>query len=151
FQEIMIFGDHLNQNKTWLDRLFNTEYADYVEHDFSEFVLNWESMKQQRKLSERLKIANVRNCKCITRLIVGMRLLRRLESIMISYVIVSRGGAGFDIVAEQLRLCRLSRAISAGLIIITFEQLAMFLYNFRAMLSYNWAELLSFEALLLLT
>jgi hypothetical protein len=126
--EIGIFRDHIKKNRNWLENTLFKSFADYLESDVSDFLLLWEAQWEPNKSIKSILSMIFSPGKWsgyFKSYITLIRLFRRIEALIISYVMVSKGGAGFELVAEQLRLCRLSRSISTSFLISFAIQFAI--------------------------
>jgi hypothetical protein len=120
--EAIIFRKRLAMNQ-WVAKFVEAELPDYAE-DYRLFLDQadlWSQVKEQWKpknLKEQLKPKNWFRLRGRSGGIKWQS-FRRLESVLIAKVLTS--GAKTEMLAEQISICRMSRAIGIALYVVSFE------------------------------
>src|SRR5262245_60066425 len=126
--EMHLFHRHLVRNRDWLGRLI-ADHKDYCQAEYEHFARAFGSAS----LTDRLRLVDglvFWNRERRGRFVAGLkraaqlvRAYERLWSFFSSYVVVLSGSSQLSPMVDQYHLWRTARAVSVGLVIVSFENL----------------------------
>ena len=111
YYEVQIFRHHLRRNKGWLEPLL-ARYKDYLGDDVEQFLLarDWRQLKMWFDLTSS------------ARFVLQMG---RIEGLLLSHVLLTADRTKIEYIIDELRTCRLARAITSGSGILLFLSLVL--------------------------
>jgi|SRR6516225_5865319 hypothetical protein len=135
--EANIFRKRLAMKNQWVAKFVKAELPDYADDYrlFLELADRWKPKNWFRGIKWQRDVH---------------QLFRRLESVLIAKVLTS--GAKTEMLAEQISICRMSRAIGTALYVVTFEFLLLpgtfgkFFYSIIGLLTLVFATLITLGA-----
>ncbi len=121
-----IFQKNVKKNKEWLSKILDDDFPNYAREVYS-YCLDADVFPKDVKSF----LSKVRR---------GLKPFRPLEYLLTAYVLDSKSGSQADWLGEQMRLCHMSRAISATLSIVALEFVVLNLYYLSIKLSSSSKE-----------
>jgi hypothetical protein len=121
--EIRIFRKHLEGNQPWILELLDKAFGEYAHRDLDRFsaVFVWIWAFWRKSAWRTFIQGSVRDLGSWR----SLTTFRRLECLLIAYALDTQAGAAIAWLDEQLRICRLSRAVSVILFILAMEILVL--------------------------
>jgi hypothetical protein len=110
--EVSVFSGHFHRNKAWLEPLLE-RYRDYLRDDLTRFMgkppikllsFRWRDVKAQLAFQALRSFPQ----------------MRRVEGILTSHLLLTTDREKTETMLDQLRTCRLARAVASGTMLFTF-------------------------------
>ena len=105
FWELDVFQKHLKRNKAWIGQLV-AKYEDFLGEDMNQVLKLpnfWKRMDPRLGLRPLMLIAP----------------FGRIESILLSHLLLTADPTKLEMVMDQVRTCRIARAVSSGLFVLS--------------------------------
>ncbi|MDQ6702538.1 MAG: hypothetical protein M3Z96_05270 [Pseudomonadota bacterium] len=109
-----IFQKNVKKNKEWLSKILDDDFPNYARDVYS-FCLDQDVFPRDIAIF----LSKVRR---------GLKPFRPLEYLLTAYVLDSKSGSQADWLGEQMRLCHMSRAVSATLLLVAMESVLLNIY-----------------------
>jgi hypothetical protein len=105
FWEADVFRKHIKRNKAWIGQLL-AKYEEFLGEDMNQFLTYpnfWKRMDPRLGLRPLSLIAP----------------FGRIESVLLSHLLLTADPTKIEMLMDQLRTCRIARAVSSGLFILS--------------------------------
>jgi hypothetical protein len=108
-----VFQKNVQKNKEWLPKILDDDFPRYGREVYS-YCLDEVFPKDIKSF-----LSKVRK---------GLKPFRTLEYLLTAYVLDGASGSQTDWIGEQMRLCHMSRAVSATLLLVVLDFIVLILY-----------------------